>query len=366
MTVTALVTECLAVAMNIPPEAMIKHNETVERAGFFQLEGYQTALLVMFQTICLTVACTCRYFIIWHLLKHAPSRPLNTMMLVDQTCQLLSSFIFGLFTLATFIDLLITNLGSCWIPMSAIVVHNVSLTVGGFGMAVFRLLGIRCGVTKPWRLLKGIFLTEALLVSTILIHLLNPRYKHSPITLCRSILSASGYNEQEAKNSGNNSELFIVWPLILIVLPFLEMAIYVYLFYYLYKNDQQLKEHLPTQVLHTRKRKNLITLSGQTFSFFVETTTALTIATIVYFNLDLSFHPPLVLAGSSFLAISHFLACPELRAYFDNLMSLVPWNLSLFPRRGTAKVDTIQFKNLALSTTRMATNLHEEEYSVSV
>ena len=251
--------------------------------------------------------------------------------------------------------------------MTAIVIHNMSLIVGGFGMAVFRLLGIRFGVTKPWRLLKGIFLTETLLASAIIFNILNPRNKYSPITICRSILSASGYDVQEAKNSDSNSELFIVWPLILIVLPFLEMAIYGYLFYYLYKNDQQLKEHLPTQVLHTRKRKNLITLSGQTFSFFVETIIALTIATLVYFNLDLlSFHPPLILAGSSVLAISHFLACPELRAYFDHLMSLVPWNLSLFPRRWTAKVDTIQFNNLTLSTTRMSINHQEEEYSVTV
>ena len=63
---------------------MVEYNISDVSMGDLELETYQSVLLVIFEIISFTVGCTCRFLIIWHLLRRAPSRPLNTMMLVDE------------------------------------------------------------------------------------------------------------------------------------------------------------------------------------------------------------------------------------------------------------------------------------------
>ena len=96
-----------------------------------------------------------------------------------------------------------------------------------------------------------------------------------------------------------------------------EMAIYIKLYYMLWKHDQGMKVLLSVDNLHQRKRKNIISLSGQVLSFCVEFFTSLFILANVFSSdlVDISLTPIVKITCTSIISISQLWTSHELKRY---------------------------------------------------
>ena len=99
-----------------------------------------------------------------------------------------------------------------------------------------------------------------------------------------------------------------------------EIVIYIKLYFTLWKHDEGMKDKITTDDLHQRKRKNIISLSGQVISFFVEFLTSLYILGII-FNQDLSdasLAPIVKITSTSIVSISQLWTSHELKRYIKS------------------------------------------------
>ena len=142
-----------------------------ETPSVFLWDDSALIALVTCLIILLSVSSISKGCIIHYLIFYAPSRPINTMMLIDQICQLLTSTTFGCMTIASLIRKtpIIEDMGAmgCWFFWVNIVIHNSNLALGGLGMAIFRfrcIKSIYSTVAQLWRLVKTILLLEGLIV----------------------------------------------------------------------------------------------------------------------------------------------------------------------------------------------------------
>ena len=99
-----------------------------------------------------------------------------------------------------------------------------------------------------------------------------------------------------------------------------EMIIYIRLYYTLRNHDEGMKNKISFDDLRQRKRKNIISLSGQVISFFVEFfISMLVIANIFNQNLvDVSFIPILFITSTSMISISQLWTSHELKRYINS------------------------------------------------
>ena len=183
---------------------------------------------------------------------------------------------------------------------------------------------------------------------------------NTPIPLCR------GYERFLASLKGaeysHSFTILIVFQSLtasMILLPLVELATYITIYYHLYKNNELMEGFLPILTLQRRKRKNIITLSGQSFVFLLEVGLILVINSqfpLVQLlkgeqtiPLNGSVHAPLVaLFVSSTVGIAHFWSCSDLREYFGNKMSMFSLNLPRCPMRGPVREEQmIQLDTLA-------------------
>ena len=161
----------------------------------FQWDDYKVIAIVTCLILLLSVSSISKCSIIYYICVYAPSRPINRMMLIDQICQLITSTIIGCLTIMSFIRRtpIIEDIGSisCWFYWAAILIHNLSVILGGLGMAAFRFLCIKLvytTVAQVWSLLKQILLAEGLTASIILALFMILGYQldpNTPVVLCR-------------------------------------------------------------------------------------------------------------------------------------------------------------------------------------
>ena len=160
------------------------------------------------------------------------------MMLVDQTTQMVSSLIFGIMTIASIIQRspLINTIGStgCWFFWIVMEVHNLSLLVGGWGMGLFRFIGIKITNMRPRSVMKVILVIEGVLFSITFLSRMMFGYHldtNTPIALCRGYTRTVEITIREVMGSGDMHHLktLLILTDVLMVYVFLcsEMAIYI-------------------------------------------------------------------------------------------------------------------------------------------
>ena len=144
------VCECSAWDNFFTMTAMDEHNLTdhlnaeKERITVFQLETYKLVALVIWLMILLLVQIASNSAIIRYVIFYAQRRPLNTMMLIHQICQLLTSTTLTSMTIFFLIRRtpILEDFGpiGCYVIACALVLYNLSFSLGGFGMAVYRIV----------------------------------------------------------------------------------------------------------------------------------------------------------------------------------------------------------------------------------
>ena len=106
-----------------------------------------------------------------------------------------------------------------------------------------------------------------------------------------------------------------------------EFGIYVKICYTLWRHDKRMKGKISNNDMQQRKRKNVITLSGQVISFFVEFLTSLfTVAQI--FNSDMadpSVMPLVIIASTTIISMSQLWTSHECKRYIK--FKLIDWKL---------------------------------------
>ena len=99
-----------------------------------------------------------------------------------------------------------------------------------------------------------------------------------------------------------------------------EMIIYIRLCYTLWNHDEGMKNKISLDDLRQRKMKNIISLSGQVMSFFVESfISILFIANIFNQNLvDASLFPIIFNTSTSMISIFQLWTSHELKRYINS------------------------------------------------
>ena len=99
-----------------------------------------------------------------------------------------------------------------------------------------------------------------------------------------------------------------------------EMIIYIRLYYTLWNHDEGMKNKISFDDLRQRKRKNIISLSGQAISFFVEFfLSIIVIANLFNQNLvDASLFPIVFITSTSIISISQLWTSHELKRYINS------------------------------------------------
>ena len=100
-----------------------------------------------------------------------------------------------------------------------------------------------------------------------------------------------------------------------------EIIIYIKLYYTLWNHDESIKDKISDDDLRQRKMKNIIGLSGQVITFFVEFfCSIIAIANIFNQKLisDASFKPIFFITISSIISISQLWTSHELKRYIKS------------------------------------------------
>ena len=106
-----------------------------------------------------------------------------------------------------------------------------------------------------------------------------------------------------------------------------ELVIYIKIWYILWKHDQGMKHLLSSKDLQQRKRKNVMTLSGQVISFFIEFIVSLFTLAQVFNNdmADPSVMPMVIITSTSVVSMSQLWTSHESMRYIK--FKLIDWKL---------------------------------------
>ena len=133
------------------------------------------------------------------------------------------------------------------------------------------------------------------------------------IVFCRGYSHAMGTISRDYHGileMWHSTTVLAIWSFVTVV-PFVELGIYFNLYKHLNNNDQEIEQRgvLPKEVISQRRRKNIITLSGQAFAFCIEAGFGFIVSMMNLIPddiLDASLHPILAIAFSSANAFAHF------------------------------------------------------------
>lgn len=104
----------------------------------------------------------------------------------------------------------------------------------------------------------------------------------------------------------------------------LEMVCYAKIYLELYKNDQRIGKNLTPDDILYRKKRNVITLSGQFMTFLIEILTSiLMMVTLMFYKnymVDASLVAICHIVSNSFLSMSYVLTSPELKRHYFKFM----------------------------------------------
>ena len=218
----------------------------------------------------------------------------------------------------------------CSIFGASVWIHNFLLGIGGFGMAVFRLICIENYVKQidKTKLAKILHAVEFLIVIGVIaiwkFGLSNTAGEKTLVaqffkdySLAKADILNS-YQNYESDKLGHHLRFWVL--LILQLMSVCEIIIYIRIYHTLWNHDEGMKNKISSNELCQRKRKNIIGLSGQVISFVVEFCTwMLTIAyTLIPISVDASLVPIIMAAFTSITSISQLWASHELKRYIKS------------------------------------------------
>ena len=102
------------------------------------------------------------------------------------------------------------------------------------------------------------------------------------------------------------------------LLVLFELGCYIRIYISLHKNDKKVKMSLTKKAFSSRRKKNVMTLSGQIINFVMETLLT-TIVTLLYTQhglIEESNFPLSIVISSSVVAVASILTSPELKKYY--------------------------------------------------
>ena len=242
-------------------------------------------LLTMALIGCAAMNFAGKIFIIWYVKFQSIKRPLNTLIILDQVSQILPVLISGIGASAslTLNEPMFNYVGQlgCRLWFYFDVTHFLSLSIGGAGMAAYRLaiykLAHRISDCKGIR--NIILLVEAitflalfatLTLTTLLIETIPPMdFCHGHTYVSRKVFNAYNGADQGSIKLAIRMASFGITLTSFVTL--VEMICYVVLFYW--KKWDTFKETPRSKNLAKIKyRQNAITLSGQITCFIIENT----------------------------------------------------------------------------------------------
>ena len=226
----------------------------------------------------------------------------------------------------------------CYFYTVSQVTYGSVLVIGGFGMAVFRLLCLKKRMmTKEERkaTMNRILIAEVLItlaiVFSIILGVVHVGWERA-IFYCMGMDSLQG--EILAAYAGNISgKEFTAMDKILRSTPIIlaqgliigEVLIYAKIIRDLWRKDQEFvkKKIISFDQKQERNQKNLITLKGQIYSFVMEMimSTTMVVFLTIYPEMSPSLMPILWTVGGSLISVSHLLSSHELKRFLKDLIS---------------------------------------------
>ena len=142
------------------------------------------------------------------------------------------------------------------------------------------------------------------------------------IVFCRGYNLAMGaiFREYRGIPPYLSNVVFGMWCFVTLI-PFVELGIYIDLFWHLNDHDKETEQNglMPREAINQRRRRNIVTLSGQAFAFCIEAGFGFIISMMYLIPddiLDASLHPILSIMLTTATAVAHFMASPELRRFY--------------------------------------------------
>lgn len=274
-----------------------------------------------------------RIAIINYIKKMAMNRPISLNILLDQMIEL-PNFIIASLMLATSLATgksIQTIFGSPGILIFWIssLIHNISMNIGGFGVAIFRLisildLGLALNIQKAKKLMNQIIKAEIiiqLILDSLCIAgglflpndsmLINTAKGHSAIM--ENILNPMENDWHQMIGKIGISLSF----LIAIICTLVELTCYLIIHVQVYRNDEKIKESISKKSACFRQKRNIISLSTQMIGSLVVIFGGIAGTLIVGLNIaDASIFPIFTLATSALISALHVLASTEMRQYY--------------------------------------------------
>ena len=135
--------------------------------------------------------------------------------------------------------------------------------------------------------------------------------------------------DMDHQSSDTFAMILRVFPTFIIMLMMIgEFSIYLRIVYHLWKHDERslLNKTITVNMRQERNHKNVITLGGQAFSFFVELVMAIyCLIHMKYTKLaDPSMMSILIIIANTSVSVAHFVASHELKRFLRS-----EWNISI-------------------------------------
>ena len=305
-----------------------------ESITVIQWHGFFSILLITFCCALSIISTAGKSLIIYHVRYKAPKRPMNTMILLDQSGLLITSLVTQALTIISLITA--TSILDLYGPLACdfyfliTVTHNALLITGGLTMALFRLICIQ---------FQGYFSS----MENLMVNLMWIQYGLAACIMATTWLAADIYGsvslyefcrgyttkmahvlmQQTEENKALGKQA--LQSLILMVQAFivLELICYMIIYWSLRKQDKSIIKFVQEDVLKKRAKKNAITFTGQVITFIVEVTYSMLMQVLIHYGTVGGFFEPGALPCALMVVMaaipsSEILTSPELRRFiFD-------------------------------------------------
>ncbi len=209
--------------------------------------------------------------------------------------------------------------------------HANHLLYSGFFLAIYRFASLKysiCSKEECWSLLRKVLVLQWIVVLIL-----------SSVTVIGGSLSGTNMTwtfakgvsfkfslilaEYQMKNGWYNIGITLVKAMTSFALMSIlsELFLYMAIFRFLKQNDLRIASSLTKETLNFRKRRNVMTLSGQVFCFAVETFTLICGNLMINSVLEHpllhpSMYPALLIFGSTLESLGKFFSSPDLRQHY--------------------------------------------------
>ena len=306
-----------------------------ESTQILQIDGWPKTTLIVVLIVCIILNTFGKVFMVYYITERAPTRPLNDMILIDQSVQTLPSLIHGIlvtFSIAVNQPLahFIGKIG-CFSMQVNVLFHQVVIVVGGAGMALFRLISYlfinqiqNINNVKRFILLTAYSLVGLLLVLFIVAgHFMDSGYT---LDLCQGMTQEmsqilAAYDNEFTENFELGKNLHNVAHILCVLTILFEFACYCVIMIKVFYYDKKLSNEkiIDLKAMKERNKKNAITLTGQCLTFILEITYG--IVTLILRNyqgygiLNYTSFPVFAIIGWTLVTMVQIGTSPEIRRF---------------------------------------------------